>query len=482
MAKSTSIATNTASSFAKARETASQIAALAQTSEQPSAKRIDIHTFGVNPEMRLSVKRRTIIQGPDAAQRCIDSGALDGFPEAKSLTEKLARGGTLTTAEQAKLVDVAKTNADLQNALRLQGQNISEYRTQDIDISQTVLSWTINKSMSDGGGVLTVRVQPDFENQTRSINLGDKFYLYIENELVFWGLCMEIEYPNEWEVEYVVNDSMWYLKNNLVWIQRSPMSLEDAFVKVCTELGLPYEKPALELVPPVKPKLKPRAETNGTAMSILQAMITETMIVAQKQYAIRMSPDKLELIDLEGTMKDGKLVMEGTAFDVGEAMTEFKATQSIQQETYNDIRAFSNISHTLHGYNVQDLPSIGQFGILRYQEVLNNAIIKEAQLDNVLSITKYPTNDLEFAILGIINLMPGDTIRLFQSIYLCAAITYTYDGSGYTMNIRCSRWQEPQSRSGQTVGNTWSFVNEYEQYREQHTDAQTKDVKHANEV
>ena len=131
---------------------------------------------------------------------------------------------------------------------------------------------------------------------------------------------------------------------------------------------------------------------------------------------------------------------------------------------------------------MQDLPSIGQFGILRYQEVLNNAIIKEAQLDNVLSITKYPTNDLEFTILGIINLMPGDTIRLFQSIYLCAAITYTYDGSGYTMNIRCSRWQEPQSRSGQTVGNTWSFVNEYEQYREQHTDAQTKEVKHTNEV
>lgn len=463
--------------YKKARETATQLAALAQMPEKEE-RRESIHAFGVNPDMSVVVVRRMIVQGPDAAQKCIDSGALDNKPAVKAAAMKLSNAIPLNDSEKKLLGEEAKHNSQLATALRLQGQNISEYYTQNVDITKTVLEWTIRKSLTDGGGVLSLKVQPDFDNETRSINLGDKFYLRIEGELIFWGVCGEIVYPNEWEVEYTVNDAMWYLRNKLVWIQREPILLSDAFATICQELALPYEHPTLPKEVLVKPKLKPRAETNGTAMSILQAMITETMIIEQKQYAIRMSPDKLELIDLEGRWDpdNNRLVQDGTGFDVGEAMTSFKATQSIQQETYNDVRAFSNISNTLHGYNVQDLPSIGQFGVLRYQEVLNNAIISEVQLDNILSITKYPTNDLDFSIVGIINLMPGDTIRLFQSIYLCSSITYTYNSSGYTMDISCARWQKPQNSNGDTVGNVWSFINEREQEMDKKQQAPAKIV------
>ena len=441
-----------AKAYEKARQQASDAARRAQSSGDVSLKRREIHAFGVNPPTRILVQHRQIVSGTDAAQRLLDSDSvINNNPRAVADLRIMSAGKPLPTSEVDYLTALAKDYPTLRASLEMYGKGISQTYTQMRDISQTVLSWKYSRSLNKGGATLQLSAQVDSENALRELSMGDKFYIYIEEELVFWGICMEISCPNEWEIEFVVNDLMWYLKNKLVWIQNKPVTLTDAFKNICDQLALPYETVNIPTTVP----LKKRVETNTTAMALLQTFISETMIVMGKQFAIRMSPDKLELIDLEGRWEGNKLIQDGTGFDVIEAMTKFKTTQSVQQETYNDVRIFDNIEKTLKAYNVQSLPDIERYGILRYQQIVNNAIIQEQQLDQILNLTRYPTNDLSFDIVGIINLLPGDTIRLLNSIYLCSEISYTYDSSGYAMSITCARWQKPTDAQG------WNFVDEY---------------------
>lgn len=471
--KGTSVTGATKKQLEAARQQALSIAKLAQSSgSATSLKRKDVHTFGVNPNTKIVVQHREIWQGADAAQRYIDSGAMSGVSDPRIISgmNKLASGnGALTKEEVASMTEYAKARPSVQKMLEMRGNNVSISKTVDNDVSACVTKWSVSRALTSGG-TGRVSMQVDDENVLRTqLTVGDKFYIYIEDELIFWGICTQLECPNEWEIDCVVNDSMWYLRNNLVWVQNTPVTLSDAFVNICEQLGLPYEKPN---IPPTTP-IKPRVETSATAMTILQTFLQETMIAMNKQFFIRMSPDKIELVDAEGRWEGNKLIQDGTKFDVVEAMTSFKSSVSIQDETYNDVRIFSNIKKTLHGYNVQDLPSIERYGILRYQQVLSNAIIKEQSLDNILRITKYPTNDLSFDIVGLINLLPGDTIRLMQSIYLCASVECTYDGSGYGMSIGCARWQKPMNQDGDKVGEDWDFVHELNEVRKAWEDTMT---------
>lgn len=450
MAKASAI--SNAKAYEKARQQASDAARRAQTSGDTSLKRADIHTFGVNPTTRIMVQHRQVVAGTDAAQRLLDSdAAINKDKRAVAALQKLSAGQPLPTSEVDYLTSLAKDYPTLRVSLEMYGKSVSQTYTQMRDISQTVLEWKYTRSLTKGGATLQLSAQVDAENTLRELSMGDKFYIYIEDELVYWGICMEISAPNEWQIDFVIQDLMWYLKNKLVWIQNSPVTLTDAFKNICDQLALPYEPVNI----PVTVPLNKRVETNNTAMALLQTFLSETMIAMRKQFAIRMSPDKLELIDLEGRWDGNKLIQDGTGFDVIEAMTQFKATQSVQQETYNDVRIFDNINNTLKAYNVQSLPDIERYGILRYQQIVNNAIIQEQQLDQILNLTRYPTNDLSFDIIGMINLLPGDTIRLLQSIYLCNDITYTYNSSGYSMSITCARWQKP------TDAAAWNFVDEY---------------------
>lgn len=449
--------------YIQARAQALELAKRAQqitTSE--SARRQKMRTFGVNPTCKVIVEHREVLRGDDSAQRWLDSQDFVTNPDAQvvAAVTKLAKGQTLTSQEMTIVTEAAKSSSYLRNSLEMYGKRISKSSSQNMDISETVLNWSLAKSMELGGGSLKITCMADKSNILRSVDNGDKFLLYIDNELIFWGVCMKWTYPNEWEIEYSVNDPMWYLKNGLVWIQNEEMTLAQAFVKICNELALPYEEPKLQKLC----KLKPRVETNTTAMAILQSMIEETLVGIQKQYAIRMNPEKLELVDLEGTWNGTTLTKEGTQFDVIEAMTEFTASQSIEDATYTELNVYSNINNNLKLYAVQDLPSIEKYGILRYQEVVNNVIIKEEQLDNVMSLVKYETSDLNFSILGVVNVMPCDSIVIANSTYLVSSVDYNYTPEGYSMDITCARWQKPDPDV--VGGEEWNFVEQYERMKE----------------
>lgn len=428
------------------------IAKLSQSGDDELVSaRSDVKSFGANPNTKIMLQTFESLSSSDLAQQFLDSGEGVGDLELTKAVTKMSRSQKLNSDELRIVRKASERSFKLSAALSVidKGETTSRVTA---DISTAVLEWSITKSMKLQGGVLSMTCQVDVDDFLRSVEPGDKFYVYIEEECVFWGTCMEITYPNEYDIQFTVNDPMWYLKNNIQWIQKKGMELEDAFALICDTLALPYEKPNIRTS-----KLKARVEMNSTAMGLLQTLITEVMIADDAQYFVRMSPAKLELVDLESEKSHW--------IDVIEAMTSFSATTSIQNETYNDIRMYSKVKKSQKGtrgksttsytpYNVQDLPSIRKYGILRYQDILSNAIIKEQDLDRCLAVTKYPTNDLRLDIVGILNLFPGDTFRLLQSIYVASDISYKYDSSGYSMSITCARVQKPTS-------DDWDFQAEY---------------------
>lgn len=401
-----------------------------------------IHSFSSNAKPSVTVVMREVISGNDAAQQYLDSG--DGSPEIRALMTKLSKGEKLTEAERAALTDEAKVSKRVYQALNNTANGVSKERDEEVDISSTVQKITINKSISTHGGSCRVLCQVDFANILRRIDPGDRFDVGLDGETLFYGICVSVTRPNEWDIEFVVNDWTWYLRNPIAWIQNKPITLGEAFAKICDTLALPFSI----TFPPNLPKLKPRVETNSTAMTLLQEMIEETAVATHKQYAIRTNPEILELVDLEGRWENGKLIQEGTRIDVVNCLTTFKSETTIEKDVYNDVRAYVNSGGKINLYNVQDNPSIERYGILRYQEQLNNAVIKEADLDNVLGMTKYPISSFSFSIIGMINLMPCDTICVAESIYLISAITYNITKDGMSMDITTSQWQHPNTDRG----------------------------------
>lgn len=438
--------------FASAQKQALLAAANAQSiaDGEKVGRRDKPSTLGVNPVCKVVAYIRNVRQGTDAAANYLASGDVDEDTELYRAVAKLASGRTLSQGEYALVAAASKESPRLTTALQMYGSSVSQRSSQRCDLSECVQNFSLSKSLKVQGGSCQLRIQVDSEDVARGIGLGDQFYIYLDEQCIFWGMCMEVTYPDEWNIDFTINDSMWYLKNQLVWIQNKPTTLDAMFTSICDQLALPYVRPA-----PIPVALKPRVETNATAMSLLQNAIDETMYYGGRLFAIRMNPAALELIEVQGEDK------QGVTLDVIEAMTSFSATQSIQNETYNEVRVFANNSGgTLKAYTLQDLPFMERFGILRYQEVCNNAIIREGDLDKMLAVTKYPTGDLRFDIVGVVNLFPADVIRLMESVYVTHDISYNYDDAGYKMTVTCARWQKPSSEQ---LFDKWDFSQEYAQ-------------------
>ena len=245
-------------------------------------------TLGVNPVCKVVAYIRNVRQGTDAAANYLASGDVDEDTELYRAVAKLASGQTLSQGEYALVAAASKESPRLTTALQMYGSSVSQRSSQRCDLSECVQNFSLSKSLKVQGGSCQLRIQVDSEDVARGIGLGDQFYIYLDEQCIFWGMCMEVTYPDEWNIDFTINDSMWYLKNQLVWIQNKPTTLDAMFTSICDQLALPYVRPAT-----IPVALKPRVETNATAMSLLQNAIDETMYYGGRLFAIRMNPAAL---------------------------------------------------------------------------------------------------------------------------------------------------------------------------------------------
>ena len=232
--------------FASAQKQALLAAANAQSiaDGEKVGRRDKPSTLGVNPVCKVVAYIRNVRQGTDAAANYLASGDVDEDTELYRAVAKLASGRTLSQGEYALVAAASKESPRLTTALKMYGSSVSQRSSQRCDLSECVQNFSLSKSLKVQGGSCQLRIQVDSEDVARGIGLGDQFYIYLDEQCIFWGMCMEVTYPDEWNIDFTINDSMWYLKNQLVWIQNKPTTLDAMFTSICDQLALPYVRPA----------------------------------------------------------------------------------------------------------------------------------------------------------------------------------------------------------------------------------------------
>lgn len=403
-----------------------------------------VRVLAVNPNLRVTISHLEVSEFSDLLNRAIDSGDYDHNPTIRALLTRLAKKSSLTDGDKQALASIAANDPRIQKALMTAPDNGMSRSATPIDITEAVTAIHITRNMSISGG--TCGIELFYADGAELLSVGDKVSIFLEDDTLFVGKIMEVSHTDEHNMRLDAVDAMWFLKNNIGWIQPKRMTLSDAFKQICESLGLPYVcKVDTKFLCPA------RVEAGATGMSLISAMIDETLYAMGKQYFVRMSPIYLELRDIEGEERDGKIVQEASKFDIVEAMTGFKTKESVMNNVANDVRFFTGATDNLKLQEVQDLPSIARYGLLRYHEVATNAIVTEQTMDNLLRVLKYPTRDLSVDIVGMVNLLPGDVVTIAGSVYVADAIDYNYNESGYNMTITMAQWQKPD-------GVSWDFA------------------------
>lgn len=403
-----------------------------------------VRVLAVNPNLRVTISHLDVSEFSDLLNRAIDSGDYDHNPTIRALLTRLAKKSSLTDEDKQALTTIAVNDPRIQKALMTAPDNGMSRSATPIDITEAVTAIHITRNMSVSGG--TCGIEMFYADGAELLSVGDKVSIFLEDDTLFVGKIMEVSHTDEHNMRLDAVDAMWFLKNNIGWIQPKRMTLSDAFKQICTSLGLPFVcKVDTKFLCPA------RVEAGATGMSLISAMIDETLYAIGKQYFVRMSPIYLELRDIEGEEQDGKIVQEASKFDIVEAMTGFKTKESVMNNVANDVRFFTGATDNLKLQEVQDLPSIARYGLLRYHEVATNAIVTEQTMDNLLRVLKYPTRDLSVDIVGMVNLLPGDVVTIAGSVYVADAIDYNYNESGYNMTITMAQWQKPD-------GVSWDFA------------------------
>lgn len=411
--------------------------------------RDEVRVLAVNPNLRVTISHLDVTDFSDLINRALDSGDYDHNPTARALLTAIARKSSIDDNDKQVLARLAANDPRIQKALMTSPADGMSRSSTPIEITDAVTGVHISRNMAISGG--TCGVEMFYAEGAELLAVGDKITVWLEEDTLFAGKITSIEHTDEHNMRLNAVDAMWYLKNNIGWVQPKRMKLSDAFKQICTSLGLPYVcKVDTQFLCPA------RVEAGATGMSLISAMIEETLYAIGKQYFVRMSPTYIELRDIEGEERDGKLVQEASKFDIVEAMTGFRTKESVEGTVANDIRFFTGASDSLKLQEVQDLPSIARYGLIRYHEVATNAIVTEQTLDNLLRVLKYPTRDLSVDVVGMVNLLPGDVVTIAGSVYVADSIEYNYTDSGYNMSIQMAQWQKPD-------GVAWEFAQKMRQ-------------------
>lgn len=412
--------------------------------------RESVSTFPANPNLRVTISHLSVKEFSDILNRAIDSGDYDRNPTIRRRLIAIAAKTSISKDDISFLESIAPNDPRIKEAILVADKDGMQRSSTPMDITDTVTDLSVKRDIEVQGGTCSLDMVA--VEGAEIIAVGDKISVFVAEETLFAGKIMKIEHPDEHNMQLECVDAMWYLKNNIGWIQPKRMKLSDAFVQICQSLGLPYQcKVDTQFLCPA------RVEAGATGMSILKAMIEETLYAIGKQYFVRMTPTVIELRDIEGEYdKDGNLHQEATKFDIVEAITGFKTSESVLDKVANDVRFFTGSANSLALHEVQDMPSIARYGMIRYHEVAQNAIVTEQTLDNLLRVLKYPTRDLSVDIVGLINLLPGDIVTIAGSVYVADNIEYHYSSSGYNMSINMAQWQKPD-------GVSWDFATKLRQ-------------------
>lgn len=183
-----------------------------------------------------------------------------------------------------------------------------------------------------------------------------------------------------------------------------------------------------------------RIEDNKTLLDMVYNAIFETLKASGKNYAFYDNFGSIELEDIE-KMKTSILIGDTSN------CTGYDLTQSIDEDTYNQIKLVSDNTKTKKRevYIAKDTSRIMQWGLLQYYEKVDNMNYAQivSKANTLLKTKNREQLKLKLDSIGIENLKPGNSVFVkleeindtnINNFFIIEKIIHTFD-KVYTMSL-----------------------------------------------
>lgn len=271
------------------------------------------------------------------------------------------------------------------------------YNISDI-AGQVQLYSTINGE----AGRLTCILQKDPNNLLKIAN-GSRVSFIVDGVGMFFGFVFKIGTDAEQNYQITCYDQMRYLKNTDIYTTKN-MTASDIFAKVCKDYNLKYNIKAPTSFIPL-----PYQHINKSLYTVIERGMNQASISDNKHYFIK---------DEFGVLTWSELQLEKTNIQVGNgsAMYGYKYEKSIDSDTYNQIKLYSEDKKNslIKSRIVKDSDNIKRWGILQYLGKVDSDT-NEAQMrtlaENYLKAKNRQTETLTLQAIGIKELTAGKGIK-----------------------------------------------------------------------
>ena len=305
-----------------------------------------------------------------------------------------------------------------------------------LNITQVVNSISVTTYLDIKPGKLVLELKP--LDSLEWVALGALITVKVDNEKLFFGYVFKFDVDQNRNCTITAYDQMRYLacKDTLV---TKNATASDIFKQICDGYGIKHK-----LVAKSPHILAKRINDNKAYADMIAYALDKTLIDTNLWYFIRDNWGTLEFLDIYDERTD-------LALGDRSLLSEFSYTESIDDETYNQIKLVRENQDTQKReiYIQKDSTTINDWGMLQFfetvQDSMNDAQIRQ-RADTLLQYYNKPKRTLKFnKCIGNFKIKAGrsfvilvedlKTVAPYNQYVICSSCTHKITNGVHLMEL-----------------------------------------------
>jgi hypothetical protein len=261
---------------------------------------------------------------------------------------------------------------------------------------------------------------------------GNQVQLKVDGKGVFMGFVFEKTRDKEQHIEVTCYDQLRYFKNKETYFLTNKTASQ-MLKAICSDFNL--KTGFIADTSYVAPKI---AKDDSTLFDIMQEQIDRTVAYTNKLFCLYDDFGKITLKNVED-MKTNVVV------DVNNT-ENFEYTSSIDSDTYNVIKLYRDNEDTgkREVYEVRDYNNVGNWGILKLTESLQEGENGKAKAEAYLKLKNRVTRTLKInGCFGDLSVRAGSSVyftmnlgdKIIKNYLVCERVTHYFNENNHTMDL-----------------------------------------------
>lgn len=269
------------------------------------------------------------------------------------------------------------------------------------------------------------------KDQVLSFEHGNQVQMKVDGVPVFMGFVFEKNRDRDQHIKVVAYDQLRYFKNKETYYLTNKKA-SDMLKMICSDFNI--KTGTIEDTGFIVPKI---AQDNKTLFDIILHTLDVTAAYTQKTFCLYDNFGKLELRNVEN-MKSNILIDADTC-------QNFEYNTNIDGDTYNHIKFYRDHKNGKRDvYEAKDYNNIGNWGLLKYSEAIQEGENGKAKADAYLKLKNRVTRSLTCrGCFGDLSVRGGSSIMFSMNLgdkkitnfLVCERVTHSFKENNHTMDL-----------------------------------------------